>query len=65
MGDEGGGLPNFGGKSPDCDHLWVKFLIQSAIFKSFHGEKPEIFPCGTFLFRVVNDVYVPEVLKQN
>ena len=46
-------------RSPPCpffgdwkkvSHLWVKFLIWSAIFKSFQGEKTEIFPCGAFLF---------------
>ena len=25
------------------------------IFKSFQGKKPEIYPCGAFLFRVVDD----------
>ena len=30
----GKNCPNFG-KNPDCGHLWVKFLISSAIFKSF------------------------------
>ena len=30
--------PNFG-KNPDCGHVWVKFLISSAIFKSFQEKE--------------------------
>ena len=42
--------PNFGKECSDCGHLWVKFLISSAIFKSFQWKKTEIFPAGTFFF---------------
>ena len=30
--------PNFGTKCRDCGHLWVKLLIQNAIFKSFQAK---------------------------
>ena len=54
IGEERGGLPclfskigkkclNLGEKCPDCCHLWVKFLIQNAIFKSFQAKKSDIF----------------------
>ena len=32
-----------GGKCPNFSHLWVNFLIYSAIFKSFQEKNPEIF----------------------
>ena len=46
--------PDFFEKCPNCGHLWVKFLIYSAIFKSF-GEKTDIFPRGVFLICVVDN----------
>ena len=46
--------PNFQKKCPDWGHLSAKSLIYSAIFKSFQGIKPETFPCGAFLFCVID-----------
>ena len=44
---------NFGKKCPDCCHLWVKFLIQNAIFKSFQAKNRIFFLCGALPFRLV------------
>ena len=30
-------------KCLDCGHLWIKFLIYNAIFKSFQAKKPDTF----------------------
>ena len=45
---------NSGKRCLDCGHLWVKFLIWNAIFKSFQVKKPEILSCGTFFSRFVH-----------
>ena len=35
--------PSLEKKCPNCDYLWVKFLIQNEISKSFQAKKPDIF----------------------
>ena len=51
--------PNLGTKCPDCGHLWVKFLIQKTIFKSFQAKNRDFSPVGpSFL------VFVDECLSK-
>ena len=35
--------PSLEKKCPNCDYLWVKFLIQNEISKSFQAKKTDIF----------------------
>ena len=69
IGGGGGGLPcpfskieknypNLEKECPDFGHLWVKFLIYNAIFKSFQAKKLDIFSLRGFFFLCCKEMFI-------
>ena len=53
-----------GKKCPDCGHLWVKFFISSAVFKSFQEKNRRFFPAGPFFVVLWMIVYRSAIIPR-
>ena len=49
--------PDFGEKSPDCVHLWVKFSIQNAVLRVSRRKKSQSCPRGAFFSCVFDEMF--------